>query len=1085
MAGKADGSVIIDSRFNTSGFQTGMANMKKGFDGLGSALGKLAKVMAGVFAVKQLVQFGKEAIELGSDLSEVQNVVDVTFGNLNEEINDFAKNAITQFGLSETAAKQYTSTMGAMLKSMGFTTREAADMGKTITGLAADMASFYNLNAEDAFYKIRSGISGETEPLKQLGINLNVANLEQYALTQGITKSYNAMTQQEQALLRYNYLLSVTADAQGDFARTSNSWANQTRVLSEQFNALKATIGQGLINVFTPVLKLLNALLARLQTVANAFRAFTELITGNKSQSGSGYEAAADGIGEIAGATEDSADATKKAEKANKKYLSGLDEIRTYAEEEKKSFDGGASAGGIGGGAVDFGTVAEGETVVDKLSDKLLEVKDILTGLFKPFKDAWAAEGQGVIDAASTALSNIGNLAQSVGKSFYDVWTNGTGTTTLSTILEIVQNILTTVGNLAGKFTEAWNTAGIGTSIVQGLSNLLNIILGTIERITGSISAWAGQLDFTPLLTSINSLLLAIQPLAQKIGDGLAWAYENVLLPLGQWTIEEALPATIDLFSAALNTLNEIIEALEPLGNWLWENFLQPIGEWAGNILIDALTAITDLLTKFGDWISEHQTAVENFTIVVGSFVAAWTIVDLASKIYGIIAALASWIVTGGLATAVTTGLSVAIGFLTSPITLAVAIIGSLIAIGILLYKNWDKIKEAAGKLKDWLVEKFTEIKDKVGNIVQSVRDWIVERFTAIKDGVVNIVQLIRDWIVEKFTEIREKITNITNNIQTTLSNIWNGIKNTVSNVFNGIKTTISNAWNAVKTGASTVWNGIKTTLSNIWNGIKNTVSNVFNGIKTTISNVWNTVKTGASTVWTGIKTTLSNIWNGIKNTVSNVFGGIKNTISNAWNTVSNIIGDLKNIFGDVKNKASETVGNIVSFFRNINLPDIPTPHFSVGSRSVTVAGLSFSIPTVDVDWYAKGGLFDQPSLIGVGEAGKEAVLPLENRKTMSTIANSIVANLPKPYLASGAVVPPKAQYSTVNIETSRRQEMDDMYSMMKDVLSRLGQTVGNGEKGGTYTFIGQINRRTLFEEMMTEAQLVRDRTGRNPYEMA
>ena len=155
--------------------------------GISGALKKIASLMAGVFVTGKLVQFGKEAVALGSDLSEVQNVVDVTFGNLNQEINNFASNAIEQFGLSETAAKQYTSTMGAMLKSMGFTTREAADMSMTMTGLAADMASFYNLNAEDAFYKIRAGISGETEPLKQLGINLNVANLEQYALTQGIT----------------------------------------------------------------------------------------------------------------------------------------------------------------------------------------------------------------------------------------------------------------------------------------------------------------------------------------------------------------------------------------------------------------------------------------------------------------------------------------------------------------------------------------------------------------------------------------------------------------------------------------------------------------------------------------------------------------------------------------------------------------------------------------------------------------------------------------------------------------------------------------------------------------------------------
>lgn len=222
---KADGTVIIDTRIDTKGVDTGISTMKSQFGKLSGIVRKIGTIVGAAFAVKQLVQFGKEAIQLGSDLAEVQNVVDVTFGNLSGEVDSFAKNAVTQFGLSELSAKQFTSTMGAMLKSMGFTERAAADMGMSIAGLAGDIASFYNLGTEEAFYKIRSGISGETEPLKQLGINLSVANLEQYALTQGITKSYNAMTQQEQALLRYNYLLSVTSDAQGDFSRTSESWA--------------------------------------------------------------------------------------------------------------------------------------------------------------------------------------------------------------------------------------------------------------------------------------------------------------------------------------------------------------------------------------------------------------------------------------------------------------------------------------------------------------------------------------------------------------------------------------------------------------------------------------------------------------------------------------------------------------------------------------------------------------------------------------------------------------------------------------------------------------------------------------------
>ena len=216
------------------------SSLGKAFSGLAS---KLAGTLAAVATGGEILEFGKEAIELGSNLAEVQNVVDVTFGDASGEIDAFAKTAIKQFGLSELSAKQFSSTMGAMLKSMGdFDPSQIVEMSKELTGLAGDMASFYNLDAQEAFDKLRAGISGETEPLKQLGINLSVANLEAFALAQGITKSYDKMTEQEKALLRYNYLLSTTADAQGDFARTQDSWANQTRILTEELNSLKGTL---------------------------------------------------------------------------------------------------------------------------------------------------------------------------------------------------------------------------------------------------------------------------------------------------------------------------------------------------------------------------------------------------------------------------------------------------------------------------------------------------------------------------------------------------------------------------------------------------------------------------------------------------------------------------------------------------------------------------------------------------------------------------------------------------------------------------------------------------------------------------
>ena len=178
--------------------------------------GMLKKIIAGFSAIKigkALLDIGKDAIEAASALEEVQNVVDVTFGAGASQIDQWAKNAGTQFGLTETQAKKFTSTLGAMMKSSGMAGDEIVSMSTDLAGLAADMASFYNLDFEEAFQKIRSGISGETEPLKQLGINMSVANLEAYALSKGITKAFNDMSQGEQTMLRYQYLMQATADA--------------------------------------------------------------------------------------------------------------------------------------------------------------------------------------------------------------------------------------------------------------------------------------------------------------------------------------------------------------------------------------------------------------------------------------------------------------------------------------------------------------------------------------------------------------------------------------------------------------------------------------------------------------------------------------------------------------------------------------------------------------------------------------------------------------------------------------------------------------------------------------------------------
>lgn len=228
-------------------------------DMLKSTFSKIASTF-GLYKIgSELMETASQAVDFASDLTEVQNVVDVTFSKSASVVVGWASDTLNSFGINELSAKKYAGTMGAMLKSSGVAQDSVAEMSMSIAELSGDMASFYDLSGDEAFNKIRSGISGETEPLKQLGINMSVANLEAYALSQGIKTSYSEMSQGEQVVLRYNYLLNQTADAQGDFSRTSDSYANQTKLLSENWQSFTGMLAADALPVLSTVTQVLNS----------------------------------------------------------------------------------------------------------------------------------------------------------------------------------------------------------------------------------------------------------------------------------------------------------------------------------------------------------------------------------------------------------------------------------------------------------------------------------------------------------------------------------------------------------------------------------------------------------------------------------------------------------------------------------------------------------------------------------------------------------------------------------------------------------------------------------------------------------
>ena len=808
----ADGSIIIDTRLDTSGIDNGVSRIKQSFDGLGSAVKKIGILIGSAFAVGKLVQFGKECVELGSDLAEVQNVVDVTFTTMSDKVNEFAENAMTSAGLSETMAKQYVGTFGAMSKSFGFSEEQAYDMSTALTQLTGDVASFYNISQDLAYIKLKSVFTGETETLKDLGVVMTQSALDQYALANGYGKTTSAMTEQEKVALRLKFVQDQLSAASGDFVRTSDSWANQVRVMQLQLQSLKATIGQGLINVFTPVIRVINILLGKLATLANAFKSFTELITGKKSSGSTGasgagltgtdavadtadaYGDAADNAEKLADANKDNATATKKAEKETKNYLSVLDEISKVSSTSDGSTSTPSTSGGSGTGSslpsavgnVDYGSLAEGETALDKISESAQKLADLLKKLWKPFQDAWKKEGKNTIDSAQFAFSSLGTLAKSVGKSIAEVWTNGTGTTMLETMLRIAQNVLKTIGNIAERFADAWNKNNVGTQIIQNIADALVVVMQFIEKIAEDTATWAANLDFYPLLESISNLTSHLAPIIQSSGDTLEWLYKNIILPMLTWIIETGLPGIINLASMLL------------------------------------------------DFFEKHQTTIEAFGAALAGAFAATKIAGLATSIGASITTIADF-ATGLIALMTGSGGIVggigAIATAIGPQGVFAIAVGAAIGIGTLLYKNWDKIKEVAGIVASAVAGFFKKMGEGVSYILKDLGETVSGIWDAISKLTSSVWKSVSGFVVSKSREMAEAATRKISDMGRKISTLWSGIKTNAEQIWKNIVTAVGNKVSDIYTGIVDKFTAAKNRVVEIFGGIRDTIRDILNKV--------------------------------------------------------------------------------------------------------------------------------------------------------------------------------------------------------------------------------------------------------------
>lgn len=1027
----ADGSVIIDTRMDTTGVQNGVSAIKQSFNGLGSAVKKISLLIGGAFAVGKLVQFGKECVELGSDLAEVQNVVDVTFTTMSDKVNEFAKNAMTSAGLSETMAKRYVGTFGAMSKSFGFSEQQAYDMSTALTQLTGDVASFYNISQDLAYIKLKSVFTGETETLKDLGVVMTQSALDQYALANGYGKTTSAMTEQEKVALRLAFVQKQLSAASGDFIRTSDSWANQVRVMQLQLQSLKATVGQGLINIFTPVLKVINVLLGKLATLANAFKSFTELITGKKSSgqtSGSGaglagtdaiadtadqYGNAADNAEKLADATNDTADATKKATKAAKGYLSPLDEINNYSTD--KSADSSSRVPGATGGLadqmkdavqnVDYGKVAEGETVLDKMSKPLKKIIDRFKQLAKLIaKGFWDGLGD-----YEPIFDGIKKDLDSIWKSLKDIFADPEVTKAANKFLD---SYAYAIGQVAGSF------ARIGLTIAQN-------IIGGIEKFLKQNT----QRIKNYLIDMFN-----IGAEISQIAGNLAVAFADVFSVFGGETAQQITADLIGIFAEIGMVLTETAAKLgRDILNMIAQPFidnkdiLKSAIEGSLGVIETVTSGVLTVVQNLSDAISrlydEHvkpffDSIANGLSSIFGTLITGYNTYVLP--------------VLQGLAEQFK-------GLLEGPLGDAIlkieAFLGKLIDSLKLL---WESVLVP---LINWIIANLLPVVAKIIDVVGTTAIKVLESLIKIIGDVTDTLSGIIDFLVGVFTGdwelawqgIKEIADGAWSFIKDVVSGAWEIIKTVTKGALSIIKSIISTAWNAIKALTSTIWNAIKKTLSGLWNSLKSTASTVFNAIKTKVASVWDSVKNKTSQVWGSVTTFVSSKVEAIRNAITSKFNAARDAVKSAFEGIVNFIkvpiNKAISIVNDAIGKINNAIGGIESAF-SFGPWKVPTPF---GSKTI---GFSASFPRV-------------PTI---------------------------------PYLAKGAVIPPRSEFLAVLGDQKQGNNIETPEALLRKIVR---EETGGQQSGGNYRFTAQINRRTVFDEIIEEAKLRRDTSGRNPFELA
>lgn len=1008
--GGAAGTAAKSITSSFSGFSSGASAVTKKSFSLASAIGKVYATYWTLFRGFRLLG---DAIDISSSLTEVENVVRQTFGQYESLINNFAKTSIEKFGMSELSAKQFASRFQAMGTALDIPQGQMAKMSIRLTELAGDMASFYDVSQEDIAKSLQSVFSGTTAPMRRYGIDLTQATLKEWALKQGLDANISSMTQAQKAMLRYQYVLAHTTNITGDFARTADTWHNQITMLKENFKALGAVVGGGLINAFKPFIKVLNAVLQKVISFAEMVTNALGSIFGwrYEASKGAGISGLADDIGSASDGMDDLSNAAgnagkntggiaknaKKAKKEIQQATRAFDELKVISKQSKDKGSGSGNKGsgsgsgsGAGGGTGADGGLVQTDTIFKKFKSNIKDLEQL---------------GESISGALINAMKKIKwkkvyakaeGFGRGLAKFLNGLFKGQKGTTLFGETGKLIANSLNTVLHGLDSFGTTFNWKQFGNSIADGINKffqnfdfallaqtLNSWAQGAFDAVTTALSkiswkdVWKGVKEFLSNL-DVKTVAIIIGALTIKKILGLHLA--KTALGIIGTSISKAIAGSIasrlgveiaanEGISAVLSTAlsKKIGGAFATLGATVSAGAKALFGSGAAKSALAFISPVAKAITGISSVAIGAFTAISNFvTMLKNGF--SW--LNEALMLVGV---------------TITAVGAVILGVAAAPAAIIAGIVAAVATATVVVKDHWKEIKGIFSKAGDWF---NTNVIEPISGFFKGLWESVSGFFSSLWKDISGVWKTVSGWfntnvitpIVSFFQGFSKRVGQIFQGLWIIVKAVWivvsdwfkskviepikknfELLKSVVSTIFKVLWTTVKSVW-AVVSG----WfkDHVTTPIKNAFGSAKESIQKAFSAAKTAVTGAWNSV---SSWFKEHVTTPIKNAFSKMKESVTEIF-------SKLWNSVkSGVAGAMNTVISRIETAINSLIGGVNTVLKGFN---------SVVSAAAKVAKVKWSgvdlVPKVSlpkVKAYATGGFMDKYSIATVGENGLPEIM--------------------------------------------------------------------------------------------------------------